>query len=159
MLSSLVANTIFAKNIYEALSGSSSVEKSCGAVIYRLDGARRLYLLLHYAEGHWDFPKGHVEEGEGEEETALREILEETGIADLTFEPAFREGISYYFKREGGLVPKEVVFFLAQTKKKEIKLSSEHVGFVWLPYESALKKLTYNNAKEMLKKAENALSS
>ena len=135
------------------------MEKSCGAVVYRLEGGKRLYLLLHYQEGHWDFPKGHVEEGETEEGTARREVVEETGIDALDFEQAFKEKISYSFKRESAMVPKEVVFFLAATSKKEVKLSDEHAGFVWLPFESALKKLTYKNAKDMLKKAENRLSS
>ena len=53
-------------------------EKSCGAVVYRMEKGRRLYLLLHYCEGHWDLPKGHVEAGESEEQTARREISEET---------------------------------------------------------------------------------
>jgi len=135
------------------------VEKSCGAVLYRLEGGKKLYLLLHYNEGHWDFPKGHVEEGEAEEETARREVAEETGIAALEFEHAFREKIAYSFKRESGMVPKEVVFFLAKSSEKQVKLSDEHVGFVWLPYESALKKLTYRNAKGILEKAEKSLPS
>jgi bis(5'-nucleosidyl)-tetraphosphatase len=134
------------------------VEKSCGAVIYRLDEGIRLYLLLHYEEGHWDFPKGHVEENETEDETVRREVNEETGITRLQFEPGFRERISYSFKRESAMVPKEVVFFLAKTAQKEVRLSSEHVGFVWLPYESAAKKLTYKNAKDILKQAEGRLS-
>ncbi|MFZ5500518.1 MAG: NUDIX domain-containing protein, partial [Candidatus Micrarchaeota archaeon] len=53
-------------------------EKSCGIVLFSEDGGR-LYLLLHYTAGHWDFPKGHVEADESEAETALRELLEETG--------------------------------------------------------------------------------
>lgn len=134
-------------------------EKSCGAVVCRLEGAKRLYLLLHYEEGHWDFPKGHAEQGENEEGTVRRETAEETGITELDFEPLFREKISYSFRRGGTAVPKEVVFFLAKTKQKEVRLSDEHIGFVWLPYESALKKLTYKNAKDMLQKAESRLSS
>ncbi len=134
------------------------MEKSCGAVIFRLEDGSRLYLLLHYEEGHWDFPKGHVEQGESEEQTVRREVEEETGIAELHFEPLFRERISYFFKRNGKSVPKEAVFFLAMAQKKEVRLSNEHIGFVWLPYESALKKITYRNAKELLGKAEKALS-
>ncbi len=134
------------------------MEKSCGAVVYRPEGAKRLYLLLHYVEGHWDFPKGHVEENEAEEETARREALEETGMVGLDFDPLFREKVAYSFKREGKSVPKEVVFFLAKTAQKEVRLSDEHTGFVWLPFESALKKLTYRNAKGILQKAESNLS-
>lgn len=133
------------------------MEKSCGAVIYRMDGGKRQYLLLHYSEGHWDFPKGHVEEGETEEQTAKRETLEETGITDVELHPAFRETMEYFFKRGSALVKKEVVFFAGKTNSKQVKLSDEHVGFVWLPFESAKKKLTYENAKKILQKAEEAL--
>ena len=134
------------------------MEKSCGAVVFRLDEGRRLYLLLHYEEGHWDFPKGHVEENEDEQQTARREIAEETGITALELDPGFRETILYAFSRKGENIPKEVVFFLAKADGKEVKLSDEHIGFVWLPFESAERKITYKNAKEMLRKAERHLS-
>jgi 8-oxo-dGTP pyrophosphatase MutT (NUDIX family) len=149
----------FANNIYEALLGRFCMEKSCGAVVYRLEEGKRQYLVLHYEEKHWDFPKGHVEEGESEEQTARREIEEETGISQIEFEQGFREKMSYSFKRDGKDVPKEVVFFIAETKQKQVKLSHEHIGFVWLPYESAKKKLTYAGAKEMLQGAEEKLAS
>lgn len=129
-------------------------EKSCGALIFREEAGRRLYLLLHYVGGHWDFPKGHVEAGESEEQTARREIAEETGIASLEFMPSFRERISYSFRRSGGLVPKHVVFFLAKTGEKEVRISGEHVGFEWLGYEDATKRLTFGNARKLLEKAE-----
>jgi len=135
------------------------VEKSCGAVVFRLEDGKRHYLVLHYEEKHWDFPKGHVEKGESEEQTARREIEEETGLRALDFEQGFRETMSYSFKRDGKNVPKEAVFFIAETKQKQVKLSHEHVGFVWLPYESAKKKLTYKSAKEILQKAEEKLAS
>ena len=134
-------------------------EKSCGAVIYREEKGRRLYLVLHYGEGHWDLPKGHVEAGETEEGTARREIFEETGISELEFAPAFRETISYWFMRQGEKIPKEVVFFLAKTAQKEVTLSDEHSGSLWLPYELAKKKMTHKNAQDLLEKAETHLSS
>lgn len=141
--------------------GKQVVEKSCGAVVYRIEEGKRLYLILHYGEGHWDFPKGHVEAGEEDDEklTARREIAEETGISDIKFLPGFRQTINYSFRREGKEVPKEVVFFIAETKEKRVRLSGEHIGLVWLPFESAKKKLTYKNAKEILQKAEEKLSS
>ena len=130
------------------------MEKSCGAVVYRLSGGKRLYLLLHYEEGHWDFPKGHVEEGENEEQTACREIREETGIMELEFVPDFREMIAYSFRRGGRRVPKEVVFFLARTTGEAVVLSHEHQGYVWLEYADAGKKATYKNTRILLEKAE-----
>lgn len=134
-------------------------EKSCGAAVYRLEGGARLYLILHYSEGHWDLPKGHVEEGESEEQTARRETLEETGISQLEFSPSFRKTIAYSFKRAGKDVPKEVVFFLAKTQQKEVKLSHEHVGHAWLSYREAVGKITYANARRVLSAAEKHLSS
>jgi len=129
-------------------------EKSCGAVVYREERGRRLYLLLHYAGGHWDLPKGHAEKGETEEGTARREILEETGISELEFEPGFRQAISYWLLRRGEKIPKEVAFFLAKTGEKSVTLSDEHVGHLWLPFRLALDKITYKNAKDILEKAE-----
>jgi len=135
-------------------------EKSCGALIFRLEGEKRLYLLLHYAGGHWDFPKGHVEKGESEEETARREIAEETGITPLEFLPGFRETVSYSFRHSTGeMAEKTVAFFLAKTNEKLVKLSDEHMGFAWLPYEAARKKATYENAQNLLRKAEGHLLS
>ena len=119
----------------------------------------RLYLLLHYSEGHWDLAKGHTEAGESEEQTALREIAEETGITKLELVPEYRRTISYTFKRKGKNVPKEVVFFLARTYEKGVKLSSEHLDYLWLPIDDAEKKATYRNAKNLLGSAEEFLSS
>ena len=135
------------------------MEKSCGAVVCRIENGTALYLLLHYQREHWDFPKGHVERGEGEEETARREIIEETGIGQLEFVPDFRERVEYSFMREGKKVPKEVIFFLAKTKEIRVRLSHEHIGFSWLPYSAAKKRATYENAKMLLDKASDRLSS
>ncbi|MCX8197635.1 MAG: bis(5'-nucleosyl)-tetraphosphatase [Candidatus Micrarchaeota archaeon] len=134
-------------------------EKSCGAVVFREEKGRRLYLILHYEEGHWDFPKGHVEKGESEEETAKREIFEETGISQLEFLPNYRDSIAYSFARDGKRISKEVVFFAAKTPQTQVALSSEHLGFAWLEYEEAKRRLTYKNAKQVLEKAEALLAS
>lgn len=132
-------------------------EKSCGIVVFREEVAGRLYLLLHYEEGHWDFSKGHVEAGEKEEDTAFRELKEETGLTDIELVLGFREGISYYYKRGGNTFHKEVYFFLGRTDAREIRLSHEHAGFEWLPYEKALARLTYENARGVLLKAQEHL--
>ncbi len=138
---------------------SVALEKSCGALIFREEEGIRLYLLLHYAGGHWDFPKGHVKAGEGEEETARREISEETGITSLDFVPGFREVISYSFRHSTGEpAQKQVAFFLAKSSEKLVHLSNEHIGFAWLPYAAARKKATYENARRLLEKAEKRLS-
>lgn len=125
-------------------------EKSAGLVLVK-EGE---YLLLHYGAGHWDFPKGHIEKGESPEQAALRELKEETGIIDAEILPGFTEKIQYFFKKEGKTVSKEVVFFIAKTKTSKVTLSFEHKGFVWLNFKDAVDKLTYGNAKDILRKAD-----
>ena len=127
-------------------------EKSCGAVIFKRNQNRK-YLLLHYEGGHWDFVKGHVEKNEAEIDTVRRETEEEVGIKDLTFVEGYRHPISYYYKRAGKTVYKEVVFYLIDARTDAVRLSREHVGYDWLSYERAYERLTYKNAKETLRKA------
>lgn len=132
-------------------------EKSCGAVIFskHKDGIK--YLLLHYEAGHWDFPKGAQEKNEKDEQTALREIREETGIEDVELVDNFNETVKYFYKKGEETVYKEVIFFLAKSATEEVKLSSEHIGYAWVNHEHAMKKLTYNNSKELLEKADKFL--
>lgn len=142
-------------------------EKSAGAIIFRMENNEPCYLLLHYPSGHWEFAKGHIEEGENREDAAKREIGEETGIKSFEIIPGFKEYIKYFFrqsynlegkaKKDAPWVFKLVVFYLAKTDTHEVKISKEHQGFVWLSYPQALKKLTYKNAKELLKKANDYL--
>jgi 8-oxo-dGTP pyrophosphatase MutT (NUDIX family) len=127
-------------------------ERSAGAILYRESPAGRLYLLLNYPSGHWDFVKGNIEKGENIKETVLREIQEETGIVDVTFVDGFEDKVEYYYQRDGKLVHKTVVFFLAKTKAENVKLSHEHQGFIWLDFNSALKKITYKTAQNLLMK-------
>lgn len=132
-------------------------EKSCGAVVFRRQKNQIKYLVLHYTAGHWDFPKGNQEKNEKEEQTASREIREETGIEDIEFIDNFKETVNYYYKVEQETIFKEVTFFLAQSATEEVKLSTEHIGYAWLSYENALKKLTFNTSKELLEKADKFL--
>jgi bis(5'-nucleosidyl)-tetraphosphatase len=128
-------------------------ESSAGVLLFR-QAKKREYLLLLYEEGHWDFPKGHIEKGETEQETAIRELKEETGITLSGFVEGFSEELHYFYTRNHNTVSKKVVFFLGQTKQKGVTLSFEHTAYKWLAYEEALKKLTYKNAQEILKKSE-----
>jgi 8-oxo-dGTP pyrophosphatase MutT (NUDIX family) len=132
-------------------------EKSCGLVVFRIEDGEILYLVLKYPGGHFDFPKGHVENGEEEDETATRELIEETGIDDIQYISGFREEISYTYKRQGELSNKLVVFFLGKTEKSNVKISHEHLDHYWLKYDEAYNTATFDNAKNLLKKARNFL--
>ena len=136
------------------------IEKSAGAVVFRRERGIVKYLLLNYPsttrgakKDYWDFPKGHIEMGEKEIDTVKREVFEETGLKDIKFFEGFKEWIKYFFKYKGKTVFKIVTFYLAKARTKEVKVSGEHLGYKWLPYEEAIEKLTFKNAKEILKKA------
>ena len=133
-------------------------EVSAAVVLFRGKKEGRKYLVLHYEEGHWDFPKGHIEAGESEKDAAERECMEETGIRRISFVPGFRERIEYTYMREGRPSLKEVYYLLAGTGEEEVTISREHTGFAWLGFGEALETLTYDNARNVLRKAEKALS-
>ena len=128
-------------------------ERSAGIVLFRDDDSKKMFLLLHYPSGHWDFVKGRIEKNEQERQAALRETKEETGITDVEFIDGFEEKIHYAYQYDGKLVRKEVVFFLGRTKTSTIVLSDEHLDHVWLEYDDAYSKTTYQNAKGLLKKS------
>ena len=127
-------------------------ERSAGAVLFNETDSGKNFLLLNYPSGHWDFVKGNIEKGESLQQTVIREIREETGITDVEFVDGFEDKIEYHYQRNGDLVHKEVVFFLAKTKTIDVKISHEHLGFVWLNFDDALKKVTYKNARDLLNK-------
>ncbi|MGH1566341.1 MAG: bis(5'-nucleosyl)-tetraphosphatase [Nitrosopumilus sp.] len=129
-------------------------ETSAGIVLFRKENSKILFLLLHYPSGHWDFVKGKMEKGESTHQTAIRETKEETGITDITFVENFEEWIEYNFQYKGELVHKKVVFFLAETKTKEIKISHEHLDSTWGDYNTSMEKTTFGNAKTVLTRAQ-----
>ena len=133
-------------------------ETSAGIVLFRKEDSKNLFLLLHYPSGHWDFVKGKMEEGETTHETAVRETKEETGITDVNFLDGFEEWIEYNFQYQKELVHKKVVFFLAETKTKEVNISHEHLDYTWMDYNTAMEKTTFDNAKTVLTKAQMLLS-
>ena len=143
-------------------------ERSAGAVIFRKKDNEIYYLLLRYQSGHWDFPKGHIEKGEKEEETVKREVAEETGIKDIKIIKGFKETMKYFFRKTYELKKEEkkkapgvfkiVTFYLAETKTEKVKISFEHIGYKWLPYEQAFEQLTFRNAKNILEKANDFLT-
>ena len=133
-------------------------ETSAGIVLFRKEKSKKLFLLLHYPSGHWDFVKGKMEKGESTHQTAIRETEEETGITDITFLEDFEEWIEYNFQYQGELVNKKVVFFLAETKTEDVKISHEHQNYAWMDYNTSMEKTTFDNAKTVLTKAQTLLS-
>ncbi|MDA1334469.1 MAG: NUDIX domain-containing protein [bacterium] len=134
------------------------VERSAGAVVFRKQGRRILYLLLQHMRGHWAFPKGHIEEGEKPVEAARREIKEETGIGRIRFLQGYKENIRFRFQWPPKSLDAEsrlkfVVFYLGQVFTRDVVISEEHKDFQWVPYEKAMKILKHKNVRELLTKA------
>lgn len=136
---------------------SAIYERSAGVVLFRQLPEHREYLILHYPGGHFDLPKGHVEKGENDREAAYRELIEETGIEKIVWIEGYRETIHYNYYRGKQLMSKDVIFFLARTRQKKVTISFEHKGFEWLPYEEAVKTLTFENARRLVRVAEKFL--
>lgn len=127
---------------------------STGVVLYRIKNDTTEYLLLQYAAGHWDFAKGKIEVGETKREAALRELAEEAGLA-AKLDAAFLASFEYFYTDyDGQNAHKMVDFFLGEVEgSDEVTLSHEHIGYEWLPYEAALERLTFENARGVLEKA------
>jgi len=141
-----------------------SLERSAGAIIFRRDYGAIKYLLLHYPSmahrsnrDYWDFAKGHVEKGESELETVVRETAEETGIEDLIFVDGFRETMKYFFRFKTKLIFKVVSFRLAETRTETVTLSGEHDDFIWLTYQDACRMISFANARRVMDKANDFL--
>lgn len=133
---------------------------SAGIVVFKeLSPGQRTYLLLHYTSGHWDFPKGRIEAGETKQEAAHRELKEETGLTAEII-PGFQSSFAYFFKgyQTGELMRKTVYFFTGRASDDEIQLSHEHIGYIWFEYREAIKRITYPNAKKLLKEVEEFLA-
>lgn len=125
-------------------------EKSCGAVVYHKEKDKiHLLLLKHIHGGHWSFPKGHVEQGENEHQTATREIKEETGLS-IAFCNGFRHSVRYSPKQD---VSKQVVYFLGETKSTSYKRQEEEISEIrWVDINNAEKMVTYKNDKQLINK-------
>ena len=119
-------------------------EKSCGCIVIN---EKNEVLLVHHNKGHWDFPKGHVEVGETEIQTAIREVKEETNI-DVEVNENYRYTTEYSPEEN---VMKEVVYFLAKNVSDNRNAQLEEVNAVeWVKLDEAVEKITYNTSKEIL---------
>ena len=129
---------------------SEFMETSCGVVLVNFGSV----LLLQYPQGHWGFPKGHYEPEDGAyQQTALRELEEETGISEVRMLDDWRMRTFYTFTRKGRKVEKEVFWFIGETDEYDITLSHEHRNFMWLEWDDAENQLNFEQSKEVLRGA------
>lgn len=127
------------------------MEKSCGAIIYKEENGKLEFLLVYQSNGHYSFPKGHMEDNETEIETTLREIKEETNI-DVELDTNFKEEITYLIEHKN--VMKKAVYFVAKPISFDLKnQEGEITECSWNDYETTKEKLEYENIIEVFEKA------
>ena len=131
-------------------------EKSCGGIVYRkFHRNTEILLIKHIKSGYWSFPKGHVENGETEEETAKREIKEETGI-DVYIDLGFRETVTYSPRKDA---KKEVVYFVARARNYDYTPQLEEISEIrWVGIGQAHNMLVYDNDKLIVNKAKSFIA-
>ena len=135
------------------------VETSAGGVIYRWDGTVARVLLIRDRYHHWGFPKGHLEGTETAADAALREVAEETGLSELRLGPRLQT-IDWHFRFRGRLIHKFCHFYLIECPHGETCPQEEEgiTECVWLPLHQAIESISYDNAREVLRLAAEALS-
>ena len=132
-------------------------EKSCGAVVFHRGKDGIKLLLVRNCNGkYWSFPKGHMEVGENEHQTALREVYEETGLRVKIYS-GYRQVSDY---SPFANITKRVVFFLAETDSDRVKIQrSEIESYVWASFEQAKRMCSYQNDLRILESAQKAIKS
>lgn len=131
-------------------------EESCGAVIYRISGEVLEFLAVKSkTNGHWGFPKGHVEKGETEKETAKREVIEETGLR-ITILDEFRTEVQYKLTDN---ILKKVTYFIGITSDYSVSIQQEEIEeFRWQNFTDMFDLLTFETDKNVLMKVRNFLN-
>ena len=140
-------------------------EKSCGAVVFTKKNGAVRYVIIESVRHFLGFPKGHVEGGESEEEAAIREVLEETGLS-VSLIDGFRMEDTYSFRIGGEIIEKQVVYFLGEYAHQVPRAQESELAAIHLfDYKTARASLKFKTQKEILRAAhervmrEHALSS
>tara|TARA_X000000368_G_C23026298_1_gene710351 strand:+ start:1221 stop:1595 length:375 start_codon:yes stop_codon:yes gene_type:complete len=116
-------------------------------------------LLLQYPQGHWSFPKGHIEEDDKDHiATAKRELLEETGISEVSIIDGWMSRTEYTFFSKGLPTTKQVFWYLANTDELNVKLSHEHTNYMWVNFDEASEQLTFDQEVNLLNSAKDFLN-
>jgi 8-oxo-dGTP diphosphatase len=131
-------------------------ETTAGGIIYRInDETKQLqFLMVQDARDRWTIPKGHVEKGENTKQTALREIIEETGLQDIEIKSWLGKN-NFRFRRQNSLVLMVTHIYLAEARSKTDNLIMEDWmnGIKWFPAEEAVKKIAYENVSILMELA------
>ena len=133
-------------------------EKSCGAIVFTKENEKIKYVIVCSKEGIYGFPKGHTEGTETETETALREILEETGLS-VHLVDGFRTEDKHAFIRDNETRLKHIVFFLGEYSKQSLTAQASELSSIHLmDYETAMAVFQFDSSKRLLTEANDFLT-
>ena len=131
-------------------------EFSAGGVVFRRKPGVEWLIIKPAGTDRWQLPKGHIEEGEKGEDTAVREVFEETGARAKVLDKV--GNAQYFFVLGGKRIFKNVAFFLMESTDGLAKIDKAWAHEVdkvcWLNTKAALKKLTYKDERQILEKAQ-----
>lgn len=132
------------------------IKKSCGGVVFRnINNKLEFLIVKSLSNGHWGFPKGHVEPGESEKDTALREIEEETGLEKVILYENLKMKDSYFLS-DNSL--KQVIFFIVKALSFDVNIQLDEIEeFMWCDFDKCINTLDFDNTKDVLKKAKNMI--
>jgi len=135
-------------------SGSLKYEKSAGGVVVRVEQDEPRFLLIRDGYGHWGFPKGHLERGERADTAALREVMEETGLRQVSVVAPIA-AIEWRFRFRGRLIQKHCEFFLMESPSGETRPQKAEgiTDCRWATIGEAQALLDYENARGVLTQA------
>ncbi len=130
-------------------------EQSAGGVVFRMDAGQPLFLLIRDSYQNWGFPKGHIEPGEQPDEAARREVAEETGLAGLVIRGSI-DTIDWFFRFRGQLIHKSCQFFLMESVEANTcpQRTEGITACRWIAFDEAESLISYANAREVLRRAQ-----
>ena len=125
-------------------------EISSGVIVFRLEKKEPLFLILYRGKSHWTFPRGKIENEERSFQAALRETREETGLSrsDISIINGFRAYEHWVFTKNRQRIAKTVIFYIGETKRKNVRLEPDFEGYGWFVYREALRIFSGEKNKE-----------
>jgi len=131
-------------------------DKSIGVIVFRYENEQIKFLLIKHSAGHWAFPKGHPDKGESKIQTAKRELLEETGIKDVTLisDKILLDDKYMFTGSKKELISKIVYYFIAVTKNDVVKIDEDEIiDFKWCTLEESMNYLFHKETIILINKA------
>ena len=133
-------------------------EISCGCVIFDKESHSKVLIVYEKDRNFWGFPKGHIEDGETETQTALREVKEEVGLDVKILDEKYRYETNYFI--EDKQIDKTCVFFIAEPIDSNVEIQNQEAEIEdsrWVTIKEASNLLTFEDSKNILKMACNDL--